>query len=222
MKIFIKLMKTKVLFFVAFFAIAISASAQFNVGVKAGFNASTVSGSDEDGAKPSHRPGFHLGVMAQYMVTENFGFESGLYYTTLGVNVSAEYEGVDIEMKMNPSYLQLPITALYKFKVGEDLSLYPSAGIYLGYGIGGKIKMVDESNGITGTLETNFFGKVAGETYMNRFDAGAVLGLNLQYNKYVIGLGYDYGLLRLNKEKAGSGEKDGFNRNIRVSVGYFF
>jgi len=30
-------MKTKVLFLVAFFAIAISASAQFNVGVKAGF-----------------------------------------------------------------------------------------------------------------------------------------------------------------------------------------
>jgi len=37
MKIFINFMKTKVLFLVAFFAIAISASAQFNVGVKAGF-----------------------------------------------------------------------------------------------------------------------------------------------------------------------------------------
>ena len=155
---------------------------------------------------------------------ENFGFESGLYYTTLGAKQSGESDGVDVDLKMNPSYLQLPITALYKFKVGENLSLYPSAGLYLGYGVGGKFKISPQESyeGVAMSVEMDFFGKVAGETLMNRFDAGAILGLNLQYDKYVIGLGYDYGLLRLNKEKAGSGEEDGFNRNIRVSVGYFF
>ena len=78
MKIFINFMKTKVLFLVAFFAIAISASAQFNVGVKAGFNASTISGTED----ASYKPGFHVGLMAQYMVNEKFGLESGLYYST--------------------------------------------------------------------------------------------------------------------------------------------
>ena len=57
--------------------------------------------------------------------------------------------------------------------------------------------------------------------FINRFDAGATLGVNLQFNKFVIGLGYDYGFLKINKESYDD-EKDTFNGNIRVSVGYIF
>ena len=212
MKIFINFMKTKVLFLVAFFAIAISASAQFNVGVKAGFNASTIANIDDS----KYRPGFHVGLMAQYMVTENFGLESGLYYTTLGVNV--EYTDL-VEAKMNPSYLQLPITALYKFQVGEGLSLYPSAGLYLGYGLSGKYKFISKLVP-SESEEFDFFGKEDGEEWSNRFDAGATVGLNLQFNKFIIGLGYDYGFLKINKESGDDGNL--FNGNIKVSVGYIF
>ena len=211
MKIFINFMKTKVLFLVAFFAIAISASAQFNVGVKAGFNASTMTNVEDS----KYRPGFHVGLMAQYMVTESFGLESGLYYSTLGVNA----DHGTAELKMSPSYLQLPITALYKFQVGEGLSLYPSAGLYLGYGIAGKYEFVVESVA-SESEKSDFFGKEDGYEWSNRFDAGATVGLNLQFNKFIIGLGYDYGFLKINKESADDGNL--FNGNIKVSVGYIF
>lgn len=220
----------KVLFIIAFFAVVLSVNAQVKFGVKAGFNASTISGLDvaDEGetAKVNYRPGFHVGVMAQYMMSENFGLESGLYYTALGANVKYTYDSdvsSSVDLKVSPSYLQLPVSLLYKFNVGQDLYLYPSLGLYVGYGIGGKYKFSQTYNGTEISAEEDIFGKDDdGDVLFNRFDAGATVGLNLQFNKFLIGLGYDYGLLRVNKEKAGNGEKDGYNRNIKVSVGYFF
>ncbi len=219
-------MKTKVLIIIAFFAVAVSASAQFNWGVKAGFNASTIYGAkdnSDDDAKVNFRPGFHVGVMAQYMMTQKFGLESGLYYTTLGVNTSSEGSedgySYKYESKVNPSYLQLPISALYKIRVGENLSLNPSLGMYFGYGIGGKIKDTYKFNGESESSDENYFGKVDGEEWSNRFDMGATVGLNLQFEKFIIGLGYDYGFLKINKEKQ---DNNLYNGNIKVSVGYLF
>ncbi len=230
-------MKTKLLFIVVFFAVAVSASAQFNWGVKAGFNASTISGvkgalSEENAPLDmKYRPGFHVGIMTQYMMTEHFGIESGLYYTTLGVNGSYD-ENLNqdnyakINVNFSPNYLQLPISALYKIKVGENLSLNPSLGIYLGYGIGGKAKttadvVVDGEPLDLDYLnyDADFFGKTDGEEFANRFDMGATVGLNLQFEKFLIGLGYDYGFMKINKEKI---EKNWYNGNVKVSVGYLF
>jgi len=160
--------------------------------------------------------------MAQYMVTENFGLESGLYYSTLGVNTNYKdsYDNTETDVKVSPSYLQLPITALYKFKVGEGLSLYPSAGLYLGYGIAGKIKS-ETTGAYSYSGSSDFFGKDEdGDEWSNRFDAGATVGLNLQFNKFIIGLGYDYGFLKINKESYDDGNM--LNGNIKVSVGYIF
>ncbi|MDR2683630.1 MAG: PorT family protein [Dysgonamonadaceae bacterium] len=174
-------------------------------GVKAGFNTSTISNGGIPGATSNpYKPGFQLGGVAQYMLTPQFGLESGLYFSQIG-NKS---EIASITQTSNPSYLQLPVTALYKFNVGTDLYLYPQAGLYLGYGLGGKYK--------TTVSTEKFFG-----TGTNRFDAGLTCGLNLQYTNYVIGLGYDLGLLKINKHSV-SGVKDQKNANIKVTLGYFF
>jgi hypothetical protein len=109
-----------------------------------------------------------------------------------------------------PYYIQLPITVLYKFEAGSGLSLYPLAGFYLGYGIGGRIKN-------TGNIETSdlvFFNE-----FTNRFDAGLTFGFNVEHSNIVIGLGYDLGLLKINKIDL---EGALLNRNMKVTLGYFF
>jgi hypothetical protein len=223
MKNFIYFMKTKLLFIIAFFTIAVSASAQFNWGVKAGFNAATINGikdfvTDEDlSVNTKYKPGFHVGIMGQYMLNSQLGLESGLYYTTLGVDFDWKEDGEKVEGKLNPSYLQLPLSLLYKINIGENLSLNPSVGVYFGYGLGGKVK---ESIGQY-SFEEDIFGKIDGEEWSNRFDMGATIGLNLQINKILVGLGYDYGFMKINKEK-GDGDKNIYNGNIKVSVGYLF
>ncbi len=228
------------LFVGLFMLLAVTANAQLRWGLKAGFNASTLNGleniyGDGDYSKNYHA-GFHAGAVMQFMFTPSFGIETGLYYSMLGYK--DEYKDSQAEppyeetrtSTSNPSYLQLPIAFLYKFDLGSGLSLYPSAGIYLGCGIAGKTKIEETMTGRPDSKEEyDYFGKfkVNGtekEIY-NRFDAGLTFGLNLEYNKIVFGVGYDLGLAKVNKEKLTKGGKrasDLKNENIKASIGYFF
>jgi hypothetical protein len=210
--------KVLLVLMVLFCVITVSAQG-FKLGVKAGFNASNMTNLTQslegEGFKNPFKPGFQLGVVAQYMLTSQFGLETGLSYSQIGGKLKIDV--ADITTTLNPSYLQLPITALYKFSVGQDLFLYPQAGIYLGYGIGGKIRGEGSDLG----TDVNFFGKFDGEQIFNRFDAGLTGSLNLQYANFVLGAGYDYGLTKVNKESF-EGGKDNKNVNVKVTLGYFF
>lgn len=167
----------------------VGASAQgLNWGVKAGLNVSSIS---EDGA--DFKAGFNAGVIGQYMFSgaEGFGIEAGLQYSMLGY----KFDILNESETLNASYLQLPIQALYKMNAGPGLYLYPSAGIYLGYGIGGSHDYFDAAEA---------------------FDFGVKIGFNLQFEKILIGVGYDQGLTKV------FDGGDGKNQNIAVSFGYLF
>lgn len=164
----------------------ISANAQgINWGVKAGLNVSSLASYDD----AEYKPGFNVGVFGQYMFSgvEGFGVEAGLQYSMLG------FKNDVADKTINASYIQLPIQALYKFSVGQNLYLYPSLGIYLGYGVGG----------------TNDYFDVA-----ENFDFGFKVGVNLQFQNYLIGVGYDRGITEV--------FNDTKNQNFGVSVGYLF
>ncbi len=242
----------KAFFAVVLLAMAVSVSAQLNFGVKAGFNASTITGLKDIYNEPgidysnNYKPGFHIGVAAQYMFAPQMGIETGLYYSMLGSKEEYKWteDGLDYKNTetTNPSYLQLPISFIYKFEVGQDLYLYPSLGIYLGYGIAGKYKNEIEAKGSgqgggSAEIERNYFGKdkfsgdlnvfsdIIGDNpeteSINRFDMGMTAGLNLQYSNFVFSLGYDYGFAKVNKQSI-DGFDDGHNSNFKVSIGYFF
>ena len=168
---------------VALLVLAVSISAQSNFGIRAGLNTSSYNGVDGF----DYKPGFNVGVAAQFALAPSMGIESGLYFSSLGAKLGDE--------SVNAYYLQLPVAYYYKFNVGLDLDLYPSAGIYLGYGLTGDDDYFD---------------------YAEKFDMGATVGLTLQYSKFTIGLGYDYGFLKV------FDGGDATNSNIKVSVGYFF
>ena len=243
----------KKMFFMMVLAIVgvATVSAQLRFGVKAGLNTSTVSGLKEslgedffeEGVSVPYKAGFHVGVSAQYLFTDALGIEAGLYYSQIGGKIKSHMEegGVtaDMAITFNPSYLQLPIQLLYKIDLGSGLAIVPSAGLYLGYALGGKTGVdVKSSNAILeGILkegikeskidQIELFKPVKEEGFgFNRFDYGLALGLNLEYQKFVIGLGYDLGLAKLNGKDSIMGDedlkKDFKNANIRVSVGYFF
>ncbi|MDL2223314.1 porin family protein [Bacteroidales bacterium OttesenSCG-928-M11] len=168
----------------------VAASAQnLNWGVKAGLNVSSLTSLDD----AKFKPGFNVGVLGQYMFagSEGFGVEAGLQYSMLGF----KYEMFGESETLNASYLQLPIQALYKINAGPGLSLYPSAGIYLGYGLGGTHDYFDGAE---------------------EFDFGVKIGFNVQFEKIIIGLAYEQGLTDVPEYG------DGKNSNIALSVGYLF
>jgi hypothetical protein len=97
-----------------FMAMAMTANAQLQWGVKAGLNVSSYHEYDDD---LSNKAGFHVGVATQYLFTPQVGIETGLYYSTLGAKSTWEEKGGSYSYKeettINPSYLQLPVSVLY-------------------------------------------------------------------------------------------------------------
>ena len=212
------MMKAKVLVLVTFCVIAVAANAQFSIGVRGGLNVSSINeyGSYELDA----RAGAHGGIMMQYMFNKNIGVESGLYYSMMGgKDKEKDYDNPnridDYKTSANPSYLQLPLYAIYKFNISENLRLYPSLGVYLGYGLNGNIDIKGIEDGVDITKKDDFF-----NDDNNRFDVGAGIGFNIQYKKVVFGLGYEQGFMKINKHDFPYDDEDAYNSNVKLSVGF--
>ena len=242
-----------------------SASTQVNWGIKAGLNISSFSGFGEydrtwcgvdwresQSLEQSNKLGFHVGVNMQCMFTPQAGIESGLFFSTLGSKTTQTHRNNDFydiyssrsKLAINPMYLQLPVQLLYKINLTQNIYLYPSAGLYFGYGIGGKIKHEWEeriNNNLFRTIneernvfEENFVdGYDEALEYANRFDMGLIAGLTFQYSKVIFGISYLQSLTTFPKRFEGespTGLSEGSmlhydslrNRNVQISVGFFF
>jgi hypothetical protein len=213
------MMKTKILVLATFCLFTIAANAQFSIGVKGGLNVSSIE--DLGPYSLDAKAGFHAGIMTQYMFNKNLGLESGLYYSLMGgKETEKDYDRPnridDYKASANPSYLQMPLYAIYKVELAENLSVYPSLGLYFGYGLNGKIDVKGIENGNDVTMRDDFF-----NDNNNRFDMGAGVGFNVQYKKAVFGLGYEHGFMKINKKDYPFDDDNSYNSNIKLSVGFF-
>ncbi|MCD7971684.1 MAG: PorT family protein [Candidatus Azobacteroides sp.] len=204
----------KIFFFFLCVSISVEIFPQLNIGIKGGLNVSSI---DEyhtpDGNLHNldSRVSFHAGLLFQYMFNNSFGLESGLYYSMLGGKEEKDADNIRYTTTANPSYLQLPLLAIYKFEIQDGFYLYPSGGVYFGYGLGGKIRT---KSSFAGTTKEDFF-----HHNIRRFDVGVSIGVNAEYQNFILSLGLDQGLLRMNK-KMDFYEKNGYNQNFKISLGY--
>ncbi|MCM1219869.1 MAG: PorT family protein [Lachnospiraceae bacterium] len=177
---------------------AIAANAQveagFRQGVRVNLGASNVSG---EGDKMTF--GYGLGWVAEYNFSPKFYVQSGLGLE----NIAHKEEG--ISGTINAYYLQLPIHAGYRFELGETNSLFVQAGPTLGVGLFGS--KVDFGGGD----EINYF------DVAKRFDLGLGGKVGVEFGKFQVSVGANYGVLQAVKEV------DGYH-NLTVNAGftYFF
>ena len=217
----------------------------FSWGVKAGLNVSSIFGykgitdyyeADKiDAFSVSYKAGFNAGLNVQYMFTPQIGIESGLLFSNLGTKYKYKQDNraynsnYDVNGSIQTYYLQIPVSFLYKFEIMEDLYIYPSAGLYAGYGINGIEKekgMNTDFDNNSYLYDTNLFGRAVRRTTItnggkiskseqyvdkiyklsheiemaNRFDLGWTVGATLQYTKFTFGLGYEQGLIAFDKD----------------------
>lgn len=177
------------------------------LGVRAGLNLSSYSIS-ESGVSLStdSRASFHVAVVDQILLCNRLPFylETGLAFSSRGGKVSGG--------SFRPSYLQIPVLVNYHFNIKNIVTIQPFAGLYYGFGIGGKMK--------AGGEKADIFGD---EGILKRSDLGVRLGAGVVWNRIYFGLGYDIGCLNLAKDVLTNGG-DGTMRNncFTISVGYNF
>lgn len=209
-------------------------SSPFRIGVKVGFNSSNAT--VNDATSTDSRKGYHIGAIFEYLLSERFLVQSGLYFSTKGSKVNqlnkSQYvpTSIDDTHTFNQSYITLPVYGAYKLHVTNDFKIILGIGPYLGYGISGKTKQKLNSGYWSegGTeIEWNTFGNgdydeskdwLQGNT-LKRFDIGIGANIDFEYHNFILGVGYEKGLRNIAVNENGS-DLTYKNNNLQVSVGY--
>lgn len=167
-------------------------------GIKAGASLSNFGGSDVNELNDKNAKfGFIGGITVDLPITENLYILSGLEFVTKGAKFESKGDIISASLKLNPTYLQLPIHIAYKIPVTETTKVVLGVGPYLAYGIGGKVKAEGSITSFNGSSEVDFFGD---DGYAKRFDLGAGINAGLEFGKLGFSLGYDLGFLNILKK----------------------
>lgn len=178
--------------------LTLSAQEDSQITVKAGVGLSSVVGSDAD-TKTTFA--YKIGASYDLGLSENFSIIPGIEFTTKG------FKSDNIDGNISMSYLQIPIFAAYKFPISDNMKLAIKAGPYIGYGLYGS-DIEWNSGG-----KTNVFDSDGG---YDRLDIGAIAGISLDFDQYMIGLEYSRGLKKLDSDYSQ------FNQAFGVVFGYKF
>lgn len=189
----------KKLFFSAALAVFAFTSVQaqeVSFGVKAGVNFASLSGDFTDGLKA--KTSFHIGGVAEVMISDDFSVQPELVYSSQGAKAD-EGDG-----KLNYDYLNLPILA--KYYVAENISI--EAGPQIGFLMSAK---ADD-----GTDDVDVKDETSGIDFGVGFGAGYKMDSGLNF-----ALRYNLGLSNTN-DFEGSDDFNQKNSVIQVSVGFMF
>lgn len=196
---------------------------EFVFGIKAGGSLFSASIKDTDN---KIKVGYQIGITAEYPIAEDIYLQSGLSVISKGAKWEYDENQVEggttitnrIEADMAQMYIQLPVFIAYKIYFTDDGKRFAlKVGPYFAYGVGGKTtyeKFAPQSENIPPVSnEIDTFG----DNGFKKFDAGVACGIDMELNKIVVGLGYEAGLLNLQR-------RDGSfrTRGATITLGYLF
>jgi hypothetical protein len=211
--------------------------------VKSGLNLSNMLVKDDENTYSTNckwKSGFHLGITAEFPITETVVFETGLLLSTKGFKFNVtdtlydeppgygyEYGEAyqsqgkicDSKRSLNLLYLVIPLTAKTYFNVGRT-RLFGALGPYIGYGLSGKSKSKNTINGQTESQEVDVNWGSGDNDDAKRLDFGLSADIGMEIRTIQIGLSYNLGLANISADTF-FGQKIN-NRALGLSIGYKF
>ncbi len=145
--------KQVILIAVAIFSFGVIQAQDIRFGAKAGVNFAKLTGDaieDADG-----RTGFHIGGLAEFMLTEKFSVQPEILYSQQGLQMKETFGGEEFESKLKLDYILLPILAKYYITEGFSVEGGPQIGFTAKaeseFSGGGESETEDVSEFISGT-----------------------------------------------------------------------
>jgi len=210
-----------------------SAFGQFNIGVSAGRNYTNVfvknvhnvfGWEEYEVTNPIHKKGFHIGVVGEYGIDNNFAVQSGIIFAMQGYKaaqkdiVVGDIKGHEVEIKVNINYLQIPVNAQYKMSLGRGALLFQT-GPYFGFALGGKMTSQLIGNGVPVSekkkTDLSFGGK---KEQLSPFDFGIGFGIEIPLDGIQFGLRYQLGIANLYNVE----DVKMKNRGFEIKLAYYF
>ena len=189
-------MKKLFLLLIAAISLSLVHAQSINFGAKAGLNLANVTGSDASGN--SMLVSFHIGVLAQFSVTDAFSVQPEVLYSAQGAKFSDAGESGSDKL----GYINIPILSKYTTSSGFYGETGPQIGILLS---------ANESEGGASTsikqyVSSTDFSWVFGIGYLT----SANVGIDGRYN---------LGFSNLEKNSGGNG---GTLKNGVIQIGVFY
>lgn len=166
-----------------------SVSAQdLRFGFKGGVNLSNMDAKDL--SDKNMIIGFNGGLFLKVPISENFAFQPELLYTTKGAELKYDNLLATGTASFKLSYIELPLLAV--INITKNINIH--GGAYIASLIGANVKNVSDVGifNFENELEKSDFEAI---------DYGLVGGVGLDFEKFSIGLRYDYGLTPVGKER---------------------
>jgi len=201
----------KILTIAVLFAISYQSFAQ-SFGIIAGLNLANFTIKDDEETYSDDykmKPGFYAGGMVDITLVKRLSLQTGLFISQKGYS----YNKNDVKNNVSLFYLELPVTAKYKFEAGK-VKIYPEAGPYLGVGLGGKYKHDWHGEKESGNIK---FGK---DEDLKLLDIGLRFGAGVEISSVQIGLYYDLGLANISHDDTGGYKMT--NKVLGFTLGYWF
>ena len=199
--------------------VATEAFAQIHVG--AGYVSSTLSGQYKGNAQdPEASNGFYAGGSFNIPLSGDLGVAPGIYFSLItktdsdgGSAFGVSYSGKSTFTEMA---INVPVMANYKYALSGDTKFFAYAGPTFQLGLSSKT-YVEAGLGSFGYSGT---GDHYADGDYNKFNLYLGGGIGAEVAKFMIILGYDYGVLNL---YAGDTENTAYHRsNLHIGVGYAF
>ncbi|ULC60863.1 PorT family protein [Flaviramulus sp. BrNp1-15] len=179
-------------------------SQDINFGAKAGVNFCDITGDDTDSF--DGRTTFHIGLVAEIMITDVFAFQPEILYSAQGSDWEEAFEGETYQGTVKVDYLNIPLMAKYYVVEGFSVEAGPQIGFLL-----------SANNEEEGFDDEDIKDDLKGIDFGINFGLGYKLDGGLNF-----GARYIIGLTDVNDNPENLGNSDYKNSVIQISVGYFF
>ena len=202
----------KILLLTIVFGLSISAmhSQQIMYGAKAGLNLSNIGG-DKIEIEHNTKTGFHIGILAEIAITEDFAVQPEILFSSQGAKMeqSLSFE-VDLEGTKKLEYIQVPVMAKYYLAKGFALEAGPQIS-FLTRAIG-DYKTTKDGVSTSRKVELTDVSKID-------FSVGAGASLHLDMGVFFAAR-YSFGLMNINDSDRS--DYKALNNVFQLSAGYFF
>lgn len=213
--------------------------AQVRWGVRAGMNMTNSKFIQADGTTEYTDPvaRMQIGLTLDVPVWNDIYLQSSLLYQGKGFKGSGIWPvvtGEDNELKVNLSYMVMPIHMVFKPRIGRSGRLLVGAGPYIGYGIGGSWEsetdllyddmMLSQRKGDVNFTTDGSVGDMGTYNYGKPWDYGVGFLVGYEFlERYSVQVNADFGLANLQYNYGDySTGKELKNIGVGLSLGYKF
>jgi hypothetical protein len=157
--------------------------------------------------------GIKVGLTAEYPLKNNLSLLTGALYNLVYSDKLQKYPNItSVDYLTYGHFINVPVQIAYYYPFSNNLKVFGYAGPTLNIGLSQIQGTISTVSSIP-TAYTNLY-----NSNLNRLDLQVGIGAGIQWKKYQLKGGYDYGLLNINRLTTGNLYQKGWYVSLSITL----